>query len=312
MCLNLRDLSFTIVALSFAIAGCSANGSVSPARAPVASTAMKSVNAQALPKFDIDITLNGLGVVDEFTSAGSIVRSFSPPSSIGFGDPNGDAYDSKDERLYVDGGGDNPISEFTRNGKYQGYVADPGYATGGATYGIAYDAKGDVLFLQTGDGLYELTPSGTVLASNTTYSPQSLAYDRRDDLVLAVVNAGSSNELAFYNASLSYLGAAPIAAYSGLDTLLWNTKTDLLYDWANGTMYAYKVDAKKRTLTQVTLSGSFSAFLNPTSIINDKAGDLIISDLHGGDVVAFDDEGNYLSTIASHLNAPWGIAIVSK
>ena len=310
MYLNFRSLSLTVVAASVVAAGCSANG-VSPATAP-GPAVTKSVKAQTLPAFDIYVASNGSNVVDEYTSAGSLVRSFEPPPSQGFSGPNGDAYDSKNKRLYVNDGSDSPISEFTTNGKYKGNFADPGNGSGGATYGIAYDANDDVLFLQTGDGIYELTKSGKVLASNTTYGPTAVAYDSRDKLVLAVIKPGSSDELGFYDTNLKYLGAVPMDDNSNYSSLLWNTENDLLYDGAGKSMYAYQVDAKTMTLTQVTLSGSFGGLHWVSYVVNDKAGDVIVSDGLGGDVVAFDDEGNYLSTIASGINSPWGIAIVSK
>jgi len=312
MCLNFRGLSLTIVAAGFA-AGCSANGSVPPLTAPASSSITKSVKARTLPTFDTYVAINGSNVVDEYTSAGSLVRSFKLHNGSG---PNGDAYDSKSKRLYVNGGSDSPISMYTKTGKYKGSFPDPGYGDGGATYGIAYDANDDVLFLRTGSALYELSPSGTVLASTTTYVPTSLAYDARDNVVLAAINEGSSSELAFYDTSLNYLGAAPIAADSGRCLLLWNTKNDLLYDLAGegsgDTMYAYQVNATTMTLTPVNLSGSFSGLVYSSYITNDEAGDVIISDGFLGDVVAFDDEGNYISTIASGLDVPWGIAIVSR
>jgi len=296
---NVRGLCLTIVVASFATAGCAANGAVSPVTAPEAKVAA----SQKLPPFDIYIVGNGSGLVYEYTSGGKRIRSF---SGSGFYGPNGDAYDSKDKLLYVNDGDEYAISEFTKKGTYEGEFSDPGEDT----EEITYDGPDDVLFLQA-SGLFKLTPSGKVLADNTTYTNASLAFDPSDKIVFTVINPGSSSEVAFYNTNLDYLGSASIPDNPG--RLLWNTANGLLYAMsASNTMYAYKIDFKTLTLTPVRLSGSFPGLNSPRNFANDEKGDVIISDEYGGDVVAFDSEGNYISTIAGDLADPWGIAIVGK
>lgn len=280
--------------------GCATPATVQP-MAPAIAAARHSM--KKLPPFDVYVVINGAGLVDEYTSTGKLVRSF---SDSGFYGPNDDAYDSKNKLLYVDDGDEYPISEFTKKGTYEGEFSDPGEDT----EEITYDAPDDCLFLQA-NGLFKLTSSGKVLAENTTYANYSLAFDPTDKIVFTVINPGSSSEVAFYDTNLNYLGSASIPDNDGL--LLWNTENKLLYAMsANNTMYAYQVDFKTLTLTPVSLSGSFSGLDFPRILANDKDGDVIISDEYGGHVQAYDSEGNFISTIAGDLADPWGIAIVPK
>jgi hypothetical protein len=313
---NLRTFSFTCVAAAVALAGCATNGPGSALTAPAALRQVEKIalGPNALPPSHVYIVSNGSNVVDEYRSGGKEITTFAPPSMVGWANPNAATYDSKNHLLYVNGGYQNPISEFTPDGTYKGDFADPG----GDTDGIVYDATDDALFIATSvgssTGVFKVSSSGKVEAGPTGQEAFGATYDSRGKIVFTVINSGKAGTaVAAYDSNLNLLKSFSFKGLSHNGMILWDPVTKLLYvGHDDGKIYAYSIHTKPLTLAPVKLSGSFSSLENPMVMTCDTAGNIYVTDSGTQNAQVFDANGNYLASIGSDIDIPWGIVDLPK